>query len=269
MSDPSAAPDVTAEPWVELARPALAEFIASTLFIYLSCGCGVTAATTFTNPGPAVIAIALSFGLMIFVLAFTIGHISGGHINPVISLSFMLLKKISRRRAFCYIAAQFFGMLLGAGFLRGTTPDDHYSTGCFAANFVHPGMNTGQAFLSEIILTFWLLMVVCAATDAFKSNQTLVPLAIGLCITCCHLMSMPITGTSLNPTRSFASAAVASNVPGCEYVWNDMWVWWFGPILGGVLGAVMYDYVFQDGGHKLMDLMDMYRVKSGFFEENP
>jgi len=157
-------------------------------------------------------------------------------------------------------------MLLGAIFLRGTTPGDHYSTGCFAANFVHPGMTTAQAFLCEIVLTAWLLLVICAATDSFKSNQTLVPLAIGLCITCCHLMSMPITGTSLNPTRSFASAAVASDVPGCAFVWDDMWVWFAGPMIGGVAGSFMYDYCFQEGGQKFLDLMSMYRSKSGFFE---
>jgi len=242
-------------------RPAFAEFIASGLFVFVSCGCGVNAAVSFTTPGPAVIAIALCFGVSLFVLAFMIGHISGGHINPVISVCFILLRKISPLRGAMYVLAQFFGMLLGVAFLRGCTPDSNMASSCFAANFVHPDMTSGAAFLSEVVLTFFLLLVVCAATDSNKSNQTLVPLAIGLCVTCCHLMSLPITGTSLNPTRSFASAAIASNVPGCGYVWGDMWVFWLGPFTGGILGSVLYEYVFRDGGRKVENLLMMYRRK--------
>jgi len=242
-------------------RPAFAEFIASALFVFVACGSGVTAATSFTTPGPAVIAIAVCFGIMIFVLAFMIGHISGAHINSVISVSFIILKKITPLRGAMYVLAQFFGMIMGVAFLRGCTPDTNMATGCFAANFVHPGMSPASAFLSEVVLTFWLLLVVCAATDSRKSNQTLVPLAIGLCITCCHLMSLPITGTSLNPTRSFASAVIASNVPGCNYVWDNMWIFWLGPFTGGVLGAVLYEYVFKDGGRKVENLLMMYRKR--------
>jgi len=246
-----------------LLRPAFAEFLASGIFVFVGCGCGVNAASSFKTPGPAVIAIALAFGVTIFVLAFMIGHISGGHINPVVSISFVLLGKITPMRGIMYFLAQFSGMILGVAFLRGCTPSTNFATGCFAANFVHPGMNSGEAFLSEIILTFFLMMTICAATDQNKSNQTLVPLAIGLCITCCHLMSLPITGTSLNPTRSFASAVIASNVVGCSYVWNSHWVFWFGPFLGGILGSVLYDYVFHDGGHKIEELIGIYRAKPG------
>jgi glycerol uptake facilitator-like aquaporin len=93
--------------------------------------------------------------------------------------------------------------------------------------------------------------------------QTLVPLAIGVCVTCCHLMSLPITGTSLNPTRSFASAVVASNVKGCEYVWDSHWVFWFGPFFGGIMGAFIYEYCFLEGGRKFDNLLNMYRRKTG------
>jgi MIP family channel proteins len=240
-------------------RPAFAEFLGSAIFIYVACGCGVNASIVFKTPGSQVLAISLCFGLTIFVLAFMIGHISGGHLNPVVSVAFMLMRKISPLRCIMYVLAQFFGTIVGGLFLRATTPDDKYSTGCFAANFVHEGITPGSAFLSEVILTFFLLQVVCAATDANKSNQTLVPLAIGICVTVCHLMSLTLTGTSLNPTRSFASAVVASNVPGCEFVWGSHWVFWLGPFLGGISGAYLYEYVFHDGGSKFQNLIASYR----------
>lgn len=248
-----------------LLRPTFAEFLGSAIFVYVACGCAVNASITFRTPDTQVVAIALSFGLTVFVLAFTFGHISGCHINPVVSFSFALLRKISPLRAIMYMLAQFLGMLVGAAFLRATTPDDKYSSGCFAANFVHEGLTAGEAFLSEIILTFFLMMVVCAATDSNKSNQLLVPLAIGLCITVCHLMAVPITGTSLNPTRSFASAAVASNVPGCEYVWDSHWVFWFGPFFGGIFGAILYEFCFHDGGSKFQNLTAFYRRGATIF----
>jgi len=240
-------------------RPAFAEFLASSIFIYVACGCGVNAAITFKTPGTQVLAISLCFGLTLFVLAFMIGHISGGHMNPVVSVSFVLLRKISPLRGIMYVLAQFFGTIVGALFLRATTPDEKFSTGCFAANFVHAGTSNGAAFLSEVILTFFLLLVVSSATDSNKSNQTLVPLAIGLCVTCCHLMSLTLTGTSLNPTRSFASAVVASNVTGCEQAWQAHWVFWLGPFLGGILGTYLYEYVFHDGGSKFQNLIASYR----------
>jgi len=240
----------------------MAEFLASAIFVFVSCGCGINAADTFKTPGSQVIAISLCFGVTIFVLAFMIGHISGGHMNPVVSVCFVLLRKISPLRGIMYVVAQFFGMLIGVAFLRACTPSEKFGTGCFAANFVHEGLTNGEAFLSEIILTFFLMMTICAATDSNKSNQTLVPLAIGFAITCCHLMSMPLTGTSLNPTRSFASAAVASNVPGCEFVWGAHWVFWFGPFFGGILGSVLYEFVFHDGGAKFESLIGMYRRRA-------
>jgi len=244
-----------------LVRPAFAEWLGSALFVYVACGCGINAAASFQFTDAAVLAIAFCFGMMIFVLAFTFGHISGAHLNPVVSVTFFLMRKISFMRAAMYVLAQFLGTLVGMIFLRATTPTEKYGTGCFAANFVSEGITAGEAFLSEVILTAALLLTVCAATDSNKSNQTLVPLAIGLCVTICHLMSLPITGTSLNPTRSFASAALASNVPECQWVWASHWVFWFGPFLGGILGAVLYEYVFHDGGSKLAGLMSMYRKK--------
>jgi len=180
------------------------------------------------------------------------------------SLVFIVLRKVSFIRGIMYVGAQFFGTLVGMALLRASTPIAWHHEGalvpnCLAANRVAAGLSAGVAFLAEMILTFFLLMVVCAATDSNKSNQTLIPLAIGICVTCCHLVALPIDGCSLNPTRSFASAAVARATPGCEDVWVNHWVFWFGPLFGGALGGVVYDFLFHDGGKHGENLLRQYR----------
>ena len=114
----------------------------------------------------------------------------------------------------------------------------------------------------EVVLTAFLLFVVNAAADNSKSNQTFVPVAIGFAITACHLVGLPITGCSINPTRSFASAAAASGVPGCN-VWQDHWIFWLGPLAGGVGASVMYEYIFLDDAKALKgmreNLVSMYK----------
>jgi len=257
-------PAFTHDTFKSCLRPAFAEFVASGVFVYVACGAAANT-SQFYNPGPIVISIALAFGLTLFTLAFMIGHISGGHLNPVISMVFVMLKKISLKRGLMYVFAQFTGTLVGVALLKASTPAVWHNgasglavPNCLAANQVHAGLTSGVALLVEIILTGWLLMVVCAATDSNKSNQTLIPLAIGVCVTCCHLIALPIDGCSLNPTRSFASAAIAIYTPGCESVWNDHWVFWFGPFFGGALGGIVYDFVFHDGGTRGESLLKQY-----------
>jgi MIP family channel proteins len=230
--------------------------------VYVACGAAANT-SNFLTPGPVAIAIALAFGLTLFTLCFMIGHISGGHLNPVISIVFVFLRKIKPIRGIMYVLAQFVGTLVGAALLRASTPP-YWTVGgkpvpnCLASNQVSADVTPGVAFLVEIVLTFFLLMVVCAATDANKSNQTLIPLAIGVCVTCCHLMALPVDGCSLNPTRSFASAAIANYTPGCDGVWSAHWVFWFGPFFGGALGAIVYDFVFHDGGTRGENLLKQY-----------
>jgi MIP family channel proteins len=214
----------------------------------------------YQTPGSTAIGIALTFGFTIFVLCFAIGHISGGFINCVVTLSFVLLKKISIKRGIIYFVMQFFGMLVGAGFLKAVTPSAWWNS-CFASNFVAANATAAHAFWIEFFLTGILMLVICAASDEAKSNQVLVPLAIGVTITCCHMVGIPLTGTSLNPTRSFASAAAASGVPGCEKAWDYHIIFWAAPLLGGVAASFLYEYVFLDGGRKIDSLIAMYRNK--------
>lgn len=222
-----------------LLRPAIAELIGSALFIFIACGAGMTTVGYHSN-GAQQIGIALTFGMSIFVLCYSIGHISGGHLNFAVTFTFAVLRKISILKCVLYFFAQFLGGLIGIGFLKLVTPLEWWSS-CFAINFIHDELTSGHAFVVEFILTFFLMFVVMAACDSNKSNQTLVPLAIGMAVFCAHMIALPITGCSINPTRTFASSAAASGLSQCPNAWDSQWVFWFGPILGALAGGVLYE----------------------------
>ena len=197
--------------------------IGSALFVFIACGSAMTT-VGYNVQGVAIIGIALTFGFTIFVLCYTIGHISGGHLNFAVTFTFAVLRKISILKAGLYFLAQFFGGLIGIGFLKLITPHKWWVS-CFASNVVNSQLTVGHAFVAEFILTFMLMWVVMAACDSSKSNQTLVPLAIGMAVFIAHMIGIPIDGCSINPTRTFASAAAASGVDGCD-AWAKHWVFW-------------------------------------------
>lgn len=118
----------------------------------------------------------------------------------------------------------------------------------------------GHAFVAEFILTFFLMFVIMAACDSNKSNQTLVPFAIGMTVFCCHMIGLPITGCSINPTRTFASAAAASGLSYCD-AWANHWVFWFAPLSGATAAGFLYEYCFHEGGYKVDLLIDMYLLR--------
>lgn len=241
-----------------LLRPAAAELVGSALFVFLACGAGMTT-VKYATVGNATIGIALTFGFAIMVLCFSIGHISGGHLNFAVTFTFAILRKISILKALLYFLAQFVGGLIGIGFLKVITPPS-WAISCYANNFIHPDLTVGHAFVVEFILTFFLMFTVMSACDTTKSNQTLVPMAIGMAVFSCHMIGLQVTGCSINPTRSFASAAAASTVEGCD-AWNGHWVFWFGPIFGASLAGIVYEYCFNAGGYKVDMLIDMYIKK--------
>lgn len=245
-----------------LLRPAGAELLGSALFVFMACGAGITTQSyrftgNFNTVGNITLGVAFSFGLTLFVLCYSIGHISGGHLNFAVTLTLGILRRISILRVIFYFFAQFIGGLIGIGFLKLITPQLWWQS-CFAANQINQELTYGHAFLTEFILTYFLVFVVMAACDSNKSNQVLVPFAIGICVFCCHMLALPVDGCSLNPTRSFASAAAASGVSGCEAVWSGHWVYWLAPLLGGPLAGLMYDYCFHEGGGKVERLIDQY-----------
>lgn len=241
-----------------LLRPAAAEMLGSALFIFVACGAGMTT-VKYTFVGSTTIGIALTFGMTITVLCYAIGHISGGHLNFAVTFTMALLRRITIMRAVFYFFAQLLGGLIGVGFLKIITPLSWWSS-CFALQSIQPELTVGHGFVTEFILTFFLMFVVMAACDSNKSNQTLVPLAIGLAVFCAHMLGLPITGCSINPTRTFASAAAASGVDGCD-AWANHWVFWIAPIMGAATAGIVYEYCFHAGGGKIDRLIDMYIVK--------
>ncbi len=261
FSDDQSGVHVEIESFRSLLRPAAAEMLGSALFIFIACGAGVT--LTGVNykfsVGSSTIAVALTFGSTIFVLAYSIGHISGGHLNFAVTFTLALLRRISIMRCIFYFIAQFLGGLIGIGFLQLVSPAS-WSKYCFASNSVNAELTVGHAFVCEFILTFFLMFVIMAACDSNKSNQTLVPWAIGMAVFVAHMIALPITGCSINPTRSFASAAAASSVPTC-HPWASHWVFWLAPLMGAPLAGFVYEYCFHEGGGKVDRLIDQYILK--------
>jgi MIP family channel proteins len=193
--------------------------------------------------GAVQVQVSLAFGFMITALAFAVGHISGGHINCAVTFAFVVSGRISPLRGFFYFLGQLFGGIVGALCLKTLMPQSFWPS-CFAANFVHDNATPGMAFLLELILTFFLLFVVSAATDSQKALKDMTPLAIGLCIYCAHMVGIPMTGTSINPTRTFASAVASYGVPGCENVWDYHWIFWLAPLMGGTIATYVYQFAF-------------------------
>jgi len=242
-----------------LVRPALAELLGSAMFIFIACGAGMTT-IRYQSTGAQTIGIALTFGFSIFAIAYSIGHISGGHLNFAVTFTFAILRKISLLKCIIFFLAQWLGGLIGIGFLKLVTPKPWWVS-CFALNHIHDELTQGHAFITEFILTFFLMLVIMAACDSNKSNQTLVPLAIGMAVFCAHMIALPITGCSINPTRSFASAAAASGLDECPHAWDGHWVFWFAPLSGAATAGLLYEYCFLEGGYKIDALIDQYILR--------
>jgi len=214
---------------VGLLKALVAEMIGTLFLVVVGCG------SCYANPEPDVVRIALAFGLAVATMAQSIGHISGCHINPAVTAGLFVGRKIGLIKAILYVVIQCVGALLGAGLLYGTAGTYAGMQGITEIN----GVNMGQAFGIEFLITMVLVLVVFgAAADEDNEVKGSAPLAIGLSITACHLFAVPITGASMNPARSFGPAAVGSK-------WNDHWVYWLGPILGGVCAGIIYQLVFK------------------------
>jgi len=249
------------EAWTAAIRPVLAEFVGSVFFIFIACGAAMSTAEKFTLPGTITLGVAFAFGFTLFALAFTIGHISGGHLNSALTLAFVITGKISPTRGFFYFLAQLTGGLVGGSLLLALLPVHFRQANCFASNVLADGVTPAMGFFIEVFLTAFLLLVVGAAVDTAKSNRTLVPLAIGMAVFVCHLIAIPVTGTSLNPTRSFASAAASHYAQGgiCSHVWDDHWIFWVGPCIGAILGLYTYEFCLAEKSGAGQNLVKMYR----------
>ncbi|ELB2101742.1 aquaporin Z [Vibrio parahaemolyticus] len=218
----------------------LAEAFGTFWLVLGGCGSAVLAAG-FPDVGIGLLGVALAFGLTVLTMAFAIGHISGCHLNPAVTVGLWAGGRFDTKDVAPYIIAQVIGGLIAGGILyviaTGQAGFDVVGSG-FAANGYgehSPGQYSMLAALvSEIVMTMMFLIVIMGATDK-RAPQGFAPIAIGLSLTLIHLISIPVTNTSVNPARSTAVAMYVG-----DWAVSQLWLFWVAPIVGGVLGAVIY-----------------------------
>lgn len=209
----------------------MAELVGMTLFIYLSISSAIGNSNN-TKPDQEV-KVSLAFGLAIATLAQSLGHISGAHLNPAVTLGMLASCQISAFKAVMYIVAQMLGSALASGIVFGTRQDGNAALGVNALNGVTPGQGVGI----ELLATFQLVLCVIAVTDKRRSDVTgSAPLAIGLSVCLGHLAAISYTGCGINPARSFGPALIMND-------YTNHWVYWVGPMCGGVAAALIYDFL--------------------------
>ncbi|KAG0572989.1 hypothetical protein KC19_VG139500 [Ceratodon purpureus] len=228
-------------------RATIAEFMATMMFIYFGLstiiGAGREAAE---SGGIGMVGVAWCFGGMIFVLVYCTSGISGGHLNPSVTFGLMVARKVTINRAFFYICAQMSGATCGAAIVKASNIYwDEFNGGC---NAIHEGYSVGAGFIAEVMGTFLLMYTVLSATDPKQTARDshvpiLAPLPIGFAVFMVHLATISITGTGINPARSFGSAVNQS-------CWKDHWIFWIGPFLGATLASVYYKYILRAALYK-------------------
>ena len=222
-----------------------AEFLGTFWLVLGGCGSAVLAAG-FPEVGIGLLGVSLAFGLTVLTMAYAIGHISGCHLNPAVSIGLWAGGRFDAKDLPAYIAAQVLGGILAGGVLyliaSGQAGFD-LSAG-FASNGYgdhSPGGYSLQAALvAEVVMTMMFLVVILGATDK-RAPAGLAPIAIGLCLTLIHLITIPVTNTSVNPARSTAVAVFVG-----DWAVAQLWLFWIAPIVGGVLGALIYRFISKE-----------------------
>ncbi|MDO5656009.1 MAG: aquaporin Z [Flavobacteriaceae bacterium] len=233
-------------------RKLFAEFFGTFWLVFGGCGSAVfasqiAASTDGGQLGILLLGVALAFGLTVLTMAYAVGHISGGHFNPAVSFGLMAGGRFDAKEMPGYIAAQLAGAILAAAaifVINGGTGGS--GPGAFATNFYDSAVYFGksysliQAFLTEFLLTMFFLIIILGATDKW-ANGKFAGIAIGLGLTLIHLISIPITNTSVNPARSTSQAIFV----GGEAL-MQLWLFWVAPLLGGIVGGIIYKTLLQN-----------------------
>lgn len=224
----------------------LAEFLGTFWLVFGGCGSAVLAAG-FPTLGIAFVGVSLAFGLTVLTMAYSIGHISGCHLNPAVTLGLWAGGRFSGKDIPLYIAAQVLGASAAAGLLYAIasgSPDYALATNGLAANGFgdhSPGHYSLLAgLLIEMVLTFFFLLVIMGSTDT-RAPAGFAPIAIGLALTLIHLISIPVTNTSVNPARSTGPALIVGG-----WALQQLWLFWVAPIIGGMLGGLAYKTLGAD-----------------------
>lgn len=222
-------------------RRAFVEGIGTFWLVLGGCGTAVLAAT-FPDVGVGLVGVALAFGLTVLTMAFAIGHISGCHLNPAVTLGLWAGKRVPGKDVLPYIVAQVVGGIIAGGVLYLiASGQSGFAVGGFASNGYGEhspgGYALGSCALTEVVMTLMFLFVIMGATDK-RAPAGLAPIAIGLCLTLIHLISIPVTNTSVNPARSTGVALFAA-----DWAVAQLWLFWLAPAAGGLVGGLLYRLV--------------------------
>ena len=232
-------------PTISLFRRCIAEFFGTFWLVLGGCGAAVLAAA-FPALGIGFVGVALAFGLTVLTMCYTVGHISGGHFNPAVTLGLVTGKRFPARDLLPYWISQVVGAVVAAGvlYLIASGKDGFSTSGGFASNGygTHSpgGYSLTACFITEIVMTMFFILVIMGSTDKRVPNG-FAPLAIGLGLTLIHLISIPVTNTSVNPARSTGPALFVGG-----WALGQLWLFWIAPLIGGAVGGVLYETIFSE-----------------------
>jgi len=229
-----------------LCKKAIAEFIGTFVLVFVACG---VAALT----GGTLVGTALAFGLVIVAMAYSIGRVSGCHINPAVSIAMLASKKMSLKEFCVYVCAQLLGGFVGGVALFGFAKMANLNLlgdACnYAVNFGLEGLTAGTIFsalLVEIVLTCIFVYVILNVTDEKANLGNFPGIIIGLTLTLVHLVGIPLTGTSVNPARSVATAFAALIYNGTTDALAQVWMFIVGPLIGGLIAALLFKFLHKE-----------------------
>lgn len=218
----------------------LAEVFGTFWLVFGGCGAAILAAG-IPNLGISFAGVSLAFGLTVLTMAHTVGHISGGHFNPAVTIGLWAGGRFEAKNVFPYVVAQVVGATIAAGLLYLIASGKAGYTGGLASNgfgaHSPDGYNMMSALVIETVLTGFFLFIIMGATDR-RAPAGFAPIAIGLALTLIHLISIPVTNTSVNPARSTGPALLEGGI-----ALQQLWLFWVAPILGAVVGAIAYNFV--------------------------
>lgn len=218
---------------MDVFRRSAAEFVGTFALVFIGAGSVLVAAP---SAGAGNLEIALAHGLVLAVMVSALGHISGGHFNPAVTLGFLVTGRLSPVVAAAYWFAQFLSAVAAAALLKWIFPSE--AQGTLGSPAVGPGIEPEAALIIEAIITFFLVWVVFAtAADPRGAFKSIAGLAIGLTLAFDILLAGPLTGGAANPARAFGPELLSGT-------WDDFWIWYVGPFAGGVLGALAYEWLY-------------------------
>ena len=215
----------------ETLRRSIAEFVGAFALVFVGAGSVMTG-------GGDLLGVAMAHGLILAIMVTALGHISGGHFNPAVTLGFLMTRRIRPLLGVCYWAAQFAGGVTAALLLKWIYPDNVSDAAKLGAPTLNSQISVGAGFVLEAIMTFFLVWVVFAtAADPRGAFTIIAGFAIGLTIAADILIGGPLTGAAMNPARALGPMLVQNQ-------WTDGWIWYIGPFLGGALAALAYEMLY-------------------------